>query len=202
MKRVSQYAENLLKEILRERDEKGNCKISYWKERFDTLSGAESMLTRSGFKELIDAELIFVSWADNCPYVLYVLSKGKSYFDDSDVKNERSFTGVNNFYGEAHGVVIQQGSVNTNYSFSKGNIDNFKIRELIETIHKYNASLESEYGQKGAEELRKATEELESNLDAQPEKKRGILTYIRDLSVNAGGGLIAGGIINLIASII
>ena len=201
---ISSKAESLLKEILMERDEQGNCRLEYWRKRFDGLAGAEEVLIRSGFKELKEEGLISVKWADNIPILLFVLSKGISYFDDKEVgSNKYSYTGVNNFFGEAHGVIIQQGNANkAHLNISRDSLDETRIIELIKTIKKYDASLESEYGKENAEKIRKATDELEKNTDATVEKKRGILSYIRDLSVNAGGGLIAGAIVQLIASIL
>ncbi len=74
-------AEKLLKEIMDNRLDNGNCDTNYWSERFEGLSFAEDSSLRSTFKELSDAEMIATRWADNVPYVLTVLNNGLSYFD-------------------------------------------------------------------------------------------------------------------------
>ena len=72
------------------------------------------------------------------------------------------------------------------------------VRQLVQTVKKYDAVLESEYGET-ADDLRKSCEELAltdlRNKDVSWMKKT--VGYIRDLSVNAGGGLIAAGIIEI-----
>ena len=74
-------AEKLLKEILDNRLDNGNCDTNYWANRLEKLSFAESSQLRSTFKELSDAEMISILWASNVPYTLTVLNKGVSYFD-------------------------------------------------------------------------------------------------------------------------
>lgn len=74
-------AEELLQEILDHRYENENCDIDYWKNRFHNISAAEDIRLRSVMKELIDAEMIEVLWADNAPYILMVLNNGYSYFE-------------------------------------------------------------------------------------------------------------------------
>lgn len=74
-------AEKLLKEILENRLDNGNCDTGYWAKRFEGLSFAEDSQLRSTFKELSDSEMITTRWADNVPYVLTVLNNGLSYFD-------------------------------------------------------------------------------------------------------------------------
>ena len=79
-------AEKLLKEIMDNRLDNGNCDTNYWSERFEGLSFAEDSSLRSTFKELSDAEMIATRWADNVPYVLTILNNGLSYFD---IKKEK-----------------------------------------------------------------------------------------------------------------
>lgn len=70
MNKLSKKAEDLLTEILEHRNEKGNCDIQYWKQRFDALTVEEDMVLRSLFKELKDNDLIKILWADDVPYIL------------------------------------------------------------------------------------------------------------------------------------
>ena len=74
-------AEKLLKEILDNRLDNGNCDTDYWAKRFEGLSFAEDSQLRSTFKELSDSEMIATRWADNIPFILTVLNNGLSYFD-------------------------------------------------------------------------------------------------------------------------
>lgn len=64
--------------------------------------------------------------------------------------------------------------------------------------------LDGEYGKENANELRNAVTELEStrNEPNSEGKKRRLIAYIRELSTNAGGGLIAAGILKLISNIL
>jgi len=210
MKKLTRRAENLLKEIMDHRNEKGVCDTLYWKEQFNSLSVSEDTMLRSLFKELEDANMIAVKWADNYPYIILLLGNGIAYFeekeslDDEKTKN----TNVNNFYGSTNNVQIQQGTINSTQSFEHKQLtDESTIKELINMIRKYNSVLEKEYGNIGAEKLREAIEELTGLLrETKPSEKKDnrakeIVAYIRDLSVNAGGGLIASGILQLIASL-
>ena len=88
--------EKLLQEIIDNRFENGSCNTDYWEERFKNLSCAEDSQLRSTFKELSDAEMISICWADNIPYILTVQNKGLSYFDvkknveQKELKEKRS----------------------------------------------------------------------------------------------------------------
>ena len=82
-------AEKLLKEILDNRLDNGNCDTNYWANRFDNLSNAEDSQLRSTFKELSDAEMISILWASNVPYTLTVLNNGLSYFDIKKENGEK-----------------------------------------------------------------------------------------------------------------
>ena len=206
MKQLTKRAEDLLKEILEHRLSNGSCDTEYWKERFNTLSAADDYLLRSLFKELKEANMISTSWADNYPYVLYLLGNGLSYFDEKSMldDNPRSNSNTNFFYGSVNGVQIQQGTFNSTQNlFGTSPVEESQIVELINTIRKYDSILDDEYGTKNANELRKAVNELESirKTPYSEEKKRGLIAYIRDLSVNAGGGLIASGILQLVSMI-
>lgn len=195
MKIVSKRAEDLLREILEHRDEKGNCDTDYWKDRFGSYSVAEDALVRSLFKELREAEMISVSWADNYPYILLILGNGLSYFEEkNDGRNGlggNSYT--NNFYGNTNGIQIQQGTTNSTQTQAVPHLlDAEQVDELIRMIKKYDAVLDNEYGADEADKVREAANELEAAVKdgSSPKRAMGILSYIRDLSVNAGGGLL------------
>ena len=89
MKRVSKRAEKLLREIIEHRNENGNCDTNYWKHRFEVLSASDNVLLRSLFKELREEGFISVGWADNYPYILYLLAKGLSYFEENEESEEK-----------------------------------------------------------------------------------------------------------------
>ena len=200
MKQLTKKAEELLGEILEHRLENGNCDTEYWKDRFEECSVSEDAIIRSLFKELREAGMISVSWYDDYPAVLMLLDNGVSYFEekDSSVNSAAQASSyVNNFYGAATNVQIQQGTVNSSQKMNGEEFDSL-VRQLVQTIKKYDAVLEPEYGD-AADELRKKCEEL-----AQTDLRKSDVSwvkktvgYIRDLSVNAGGGLIATGIIEI-----
>lgn len=205
MQRLSQRAEKLLREITRHRDENGNCDTSYWAERFEKLSAAEDMLLRSIFKELIDNEMILVQWADDIPYTMYILGNGLVYFEETRLDEMPNNTYTNNFYGDVKGVQIQQGNEKASQDQSiENDYDEEKITELIQAIKKYDNHLESEFGSANAKQMRDYIAEL-SETAKSPESKGktgAILSGIRDLCTNAGGGLIAAGIIKLLSTIL
>ena len=207
MKKLSKRAEDLLKEILEHRDDKGNCDSNYWEKRFKSLTGAEDALIRSLFKELSENDMIAAHWADNYPYVLMVLGKGISYFEEKETLEERNMANQNTniFYGDATGVQIQQGTVNSVQSQdTPTSLDDSKVKELVQLLEKYDSILNEEFGSENAEKIRQSAKELKE-LDEKPgkdAKRKSLIAYIRDLSVNAGGGLIAAGIIQLITSIL
>lgn len=205
MKRLTKKAEDLLKEILEHRYENGNCNVSYWKERFENLTTGDDMLLRSLFKELSESNMISVGWADNYPYILTLLGQGTAYFDEIAREDERLNTNsyVNNFYGSASNIQIQQGSSGTKQIIN-GNDDTYDcIKELIDTIKKYDAALNSEFGE-AADDLRDSGKKLEEAMkkDSNKDKIKSVVAYIRDLSVNAGGGLIAAGLIEIATRIL
>lgn len=200
MKQLTKKAEELLGEILEHRLENGNCDTDYWRDRFEEYSVSEDAIIRSLFKELREAGMISVSWYDNYPAILMLLGNGVSYFEEKDSNDNstaQSSSYVNNFYGTATNVQIQQGTVNSSQKMNGEDFDSL-VRQLVQTVKKYDAVLESEYGET-ADDLRKSCEELEltdlRNKDVSWMKKT--VGYIRDLSVNAGGGLIAAGIIEI-----
>ena len=205
MRNLSKRAEMLLSEILEHRDENGNCDTNYWKNRFEGLSVAEDALLRSLFKELRENEMISIGWADNYPYILLLLAKGLSYFEEKEVPEKDNVGNyTNNFYGSVNGVQIQQGTKDSKQEQTVFHpVDPVRINDLIQTIRKYDAILNNDYGTEGADKLRKATNDLEAAINERKDagKIRSSLEYIRDLSVNAGGSLVATGVVQLISMI-
>lgn len=207
MKRLTKRAEDLLKEILDHRDDKGNCDSNYWKERFNSLSSADDAIVRSLFKELKEKDMIATHWADNYPYLILVLGNGLSYFEERDIfdGNNMANQNTNIFYGDASGVQIQQGTVNSVQSQgTPSSLDDSKVKELVQQLEKYDSILNEEFGSENAEKIRESAKELKELGDdhSKDSKRKNLIAYIRDLSVNAGGGLIAAGIIQLITSIL
>ena len=95
MKKLTRRAENLLKEIMDHRNEKGVCDTLYWKEQFNSLSVSEDTMLRSLFKELEDANMIAVKWADNYPYIILLLGNGIAYFEEKEsLDDEKTKHGV------------------------------------------------------------------------------------------------------------
>ena len=205
MRNLSKRAEMLLSEILEHRDENGNCDTNYWKNRFEGLSVAEDALLRSLFKELRENEMISIGWADNYSYILLLLAKGLSYFEEKEVPEKDNVGNyTNNFYGSVNGVQIQQGTKDSKQEQTVSHpVDPVRINDLIQTIRKYDAILNNDYGTEGADKLRKATNDLEAAINERKDagKIRSSLEYIRDLSVNAGGSLVATGVVQLISMI-
>ncbi len=74
-------AEEILKEILDHRDEKGNCDLKYWEKKFNDYSFTETSFYCDGFRELKNDDLITVKWAEGCPYILFPTNKGLSHFE-------------------------------------------------------------------------------------------------------------------------
>lgn len=71
---ISNEAQELLKEI-NENMQNGD----YWKERFEGLSKRDDIILRGCFKELKEAGMISVQYADNYPYIIEVLKDGYLY---------------------------------------------------------------------------------------------------------------------------
>ena len=119
-------------------------------------------------------------------------------------ERERIVNNTNNFYGEATGIQIQQG---TNNSLQEQTITqefNYaKVKEVLEQIQKYDSMFDEEYGEK-APELRNMIEEIEVLLQKRenPSKIKMVLTEIKNLSIGIAGSLIASGILATIAPIL
>ena len=119
-------------------------------------------------------------------------------------ERERIVNNTNNFYGEATGIQIQQG---TNNSLQEQTITqefNYaKVKEVLEQIKKYDSMFDEEYGEK-APELRNMIKEIEVLLQKRenPSKIKMVLTEIKNLSIGIAGSLIASGILATIAPIL
>lgn len=205
MVKLSSESVKLLREIIEHRDENGNCNSQYWKDRFEKLSVSEDALLRSSFKELREAEMVSVNWGDDYPYLIFLLAKGKSYFDEKEnqLNNGITNTFTNNFFGSLNGVQIQQGTTHSVQSQTINMIDDEKLIELINLIKKYDKTLDQEFGVEGAAIIRKSNQELEMAVvkNDTESNKRKILNIIKDLAVNVIGGVISGAIVNLITTL-
>lgn len=206
MKKLTKRAEELLAEILEHRNQNGICDSSYWEKRFSSLRTADDAIIRSLFKELKDAEMISVMWADNYPYYMSVLANGVSYFEEINREdNTVAASYTNNFYAPVYGAQIQQGTVNSTQSQKVTiSIDEEKLAELIGMIKKYDGFLDEEYGTDNARKVRESSAELEKLSNGKKDNKKicAALGILRDLSVNAGGGLIASGILQIVNMIL
>lgn len=205
MNKVSLEAEKILHEIIEHCDGHGNCDTQYWEKRFDKLSMSEDVLLRSSFKELSDAGLICTKWADNYPYTLFILAKGKSYFDECETQlpNRITNTYTNVFYGSQNEVQIQQGTNHSIQDLTESNVNDDVLCELINLIKRYDIILDQEFGSKQASDLRAHNRELEEAIkhnESSPNKRK-IISAIKDIATNAIGGVISGAIISLITKI-
>ncbi len=83
MERLSSGAEQLLKDIFEHRLENGTCDLDYWSKRFKALESDFSleMQVRSQFGTLREERMINVQWADNVPYILFILDHGFAYYE-------------------------------------------------------------------------------------------------------------------------
>ncbi len=194
MKRLSKNTEKLLKEILDHRLENGLCDTDYWEKRFRSLSIGDDLIIRSQFEELMDAEMISVSWGDNVPDEMALLNNGISYFEEKNQIEESlsSKIYVNNFSGPINAVQIQQGTCQSTQNQSQSiQIDELKLNELITAIKTYDSVLETELGKEYAENLRNVVAELEriKSIPNENHKKYKFITYIKDILLNAAGGV-------------
>lgn len=107
-----------------------------------------------------------------------------------------------NIYGNAQNMQIQQDSSESKQTITNSDIDYHKIEEVLQEINKHkdliNSEL-SEYGNQFCDALNDALEELDGNKN--PSKLKQALSIMKDIIVNAGGGLVTAGILSLIQSI-
>ena len=104
-------AEEVLRDILSHKNENGSFDTKYWSEKFDTFSFEEDNLCRSCFKELSENDLVQTRWADNCPYIISVTSKGLSYFErktqaEKEAKKEKHSSRWHDVWVAAIGAVF------------------------------------------------------------------------------------------------
>ena len=197
---ISEKAEELFQEIINNIN-----KNAYWEKRFETLNSSEDIELRTLFKELVDANLIKVYWADNIPYHIEILSNWQTYFNKKklyDDSPKNIFT--NNFYGTVTNAQIQQNSSNSNQVVTNNNLEyQRKIDDLILKLKEYDSILEKDIGQKNADLIRNQISELQqSNQKNNISKSKEILHFIKEVFVNASGSLIAAGVIQAIQSLV
>ena len=197
---ISEKAEELFQEIINNIN-----KNAYWEKRFETLNSSEDIALRTLFKELVDANLIKVYWADNIPYHIEILSNWQTYFNKKklyDDSPKNIFT--NNFYGTVTNAQIQQNSSNSNQVVTNNNLEyQRKIDDLILKLKEYDSILEKDIGQKNADLIRNQIRELQqSNQKNNISKSKEILHFIKEVFVNASGSLIAAGVIQAIQSLV
>ena len=197
---ISEKAEELFQEIINNIN-----KNAYWEKRFETLNSSEDIALRTLFKELVDANLIKVYWADNIPYHIEILSNWQTYFNKKklyDDSPKNIFT--NNSYGTVTNAQIQQNSSNSNQVVTNNNLEyQRKIDDLILKLKEYDSILEKDIGQKNADLIRNQISELQqSNQKNNISKSKEILHFIKEVFVNASGSLIAAGVIQAIQSLV
>lgn len=197
---ISEKAEELFQEIINNIN-----KNAYWEKRFETLNSSEDIALRTLFKELVDANLIKVYWADNIPYHIEILSNWQTYFNKKklyDDSPKNIFT--NNFYGTVTNAQIQQNSSNSNQVITNNNLEyTRKIDDLILKLKEYDSILEKDIGQKNADLIRNQISKLQqSNQENNISKSKEILHFIKEVFVNASGSLIAAGVIQAIQSLV
>lgn len=80
-KLLDEPEEQLLQELIEHRDKE------YWRKRFDEIEKYPDadLLLRGTFKELQDADMINVLWADNFNYETIITHKGLTYFKNKQV---------------------------------------------------------------------------------------------------------------------
>lgn len=197
---ISEKAEELFQEIINNIN-----KNAYWEKRFEPLNSSEDIVLRTLFKELVDANLIKVYWADNIPYHIEILSNWQTYFNKKklyDDSPKNIFT--NNFYGTVTNAQIQQNPSNSNQIVTNNNLEyQSKIDDLILKLKEYDSILEKDIGQKNADLIRNQISELQqSNQENNISKSKEILHSIKEVFVNASGSLIAAGVIQAIQSLV
>lgn len=197
---ISEKAEELFQEIINNIN-----KNAYWEKRFEPLNSSEDIALRTLFKELVDANLIKVYWADNIPYHIEILSNWQTYFNKKklyDDSPKNIFT--NNFYGTVTNAQIQQNSSNSNQIVTNNNLEyQSKIDDLILKLKEYDSILEKDIGQKNADLIRNQISELQqSNQENNISKSKEILHFIKEVFANASGSLIAAGVIQAIQSLV
>lgn len=117
---------------------------------------------------------------------------------------KRIVNNTNNFYGEARGVQIQQGTNSSSQNQTIMQDFNYdKVKEVVGQIKKYDSMFDEEYGE-NASELRNKIEEIEKLLQKRenPSKIKVLLTEIKNISLGVARSIIASGIVTAISSVI
>ncbi len=112
----------------------------------------------------------------------------------------QSTNNTNNFYGNATGIQIQQGTVkSTQEQTVNHGVDYNTIQSIIEQIRKYDSMLDAEFGEK-ASEIRDKVDELEEIIKkkSNPDRVKLLLGDIKSLAMGVTGSLIASGIVALL----
>lgn len=117
---------------------------------------------------------------------------------------KRIVNNTNNFYGEARGVQIQQGTNSSSQNQTIMQDFNYdKVKEVVGQIKRYDSMFDEEYGE-NASELRNKIEEIEKLLQKRenPSKIKVLLTEIKNISLGVARSIIASGIVTAISSVI
>ena len=126
-----------------------------------------------------------------------------SYWQDKEkaMKQEQKTSSyINNFYGNASDIQIQQGTVNSTQTKTVNNgFDYETIEKIIEQIKKYNEMIDAEFGA-SATEFREKVEEVSVLVQKRdnPNRIKVLLNDIKNLAIEVGGSLIATGILGLL----
>lgn len=108
----------------------------------------------------------------------------------------------NNFYGPVNGLQMQQGNERAAQfqNIGQDDIDYEAIRKVIEEINKSESRWDEVYGDE-ADKVREIISEATALAEKKknPERIKGILLELKNLSVGVAGSLIASGIVNLIS---
>lgn len=128
-----------------------------------------------------------------------------TYFERKEkaIMQEKQSYNTNNFYGNATGVQIQQGTVNSSQTQTvTQEFDYGAIRDIIENIKKYDGMFDVEFGDK-ALELRERIARIEELIEKRenPSKIKMLLTELKNIAVGVTGSLIASGLVAQIPGI-
>ena len=104
-------------------------------------------------------------------------------------------------YGNASGVQIQQGNYNSTQTQDNSNLsdaDVEKFQRILNQINKCRFLFEEEYGEK-TDELIVALDQAQDALIKKDESQwKKAVSFIRDLTVEVGGGIISASIIGIL----
>ncbi len=100
---ISREANEILQEII---ENEGNS--TYWGKRFEDLGSKEDTILRGCFRELSEAKMIHVQWADNIPYFIQVLKDGYLY---EEHRKEAERITMSQFEQELHELLERTKSI-------------------------------------------------------------------------------------------